>query len=242
MEGGLVGKVIDDDPTTEKCMVRTMTESSARLPEFQVFNKIPRLHRWCIVTEKIDGTNAQVYVPEDPNEPILAGSRKRWITPESDNFGFAAWVRDHEDELRQLGPGRHFGEWWGRGIQRNYGLTERRFSLFNVNRWRDQHDDPDTWAISPNAFAYHCLWHFREYEDTRLLAPECCRVVPVLAFQYSLAALLAEDIQQTLRNNGSAAAPGFMQPEGLVIWHKPQGHLFKVTLENDDEPKGRKDE
>jgi hypothetical protein len=42
---------------------------------------------------------------------------------------------EHRDDLLTLGPGRHFGEWWGAGIQRRYGLTEKRFSLFNVTRW-----------------------------------------------------------------------------------------------------------
>jgi hypothetical protein len=74
-----------------------------------------------------------VFVSEDGE--VRAGSRNRWINPEEDNFGFSTWVRDHADELRQLGPGRHFGEWWGSGIQRGYGLSEKRFSLFNTSRW-----------------------------------------------------------------------------------------------------------
>ncbi len=104
-----------------------------QMMDFVEFPKMPRLSRDIIITEKLDGSNAQVAISEDG--VVLAGSRSRWITPEQDNFGFARWVRDHESELRQLGPGRHFGEWWGAGIQRRYGLTEKRFSLFNVARW-----------------------------------------------------------------------------------------------------------
>lgn len=102
---------------------------------FVEFPKMPRLSREVIVTEKIDGTNAQVYVTDDGR--VFAGSRSRWNTPEEDNFGFAAWVRDHADELAQLGPGSHFGEWWGTGIQRRYGLDHKKFSLFNVDRWSE---------------------------------------------------------------------------------------------------------
>lgn len=105
-------------------------------PEFEPFQKIARLFRECVVTEKIDGTNAQVVIDEDGN--VRAGSRSRYITPNDDNFGFARWVEQHKDELRQLGPGRHYGEWWGSGIQRGYGLKEKRFSLFNVVRWKDE--------------------------------------------------------------------------------------------------------
>jgi len=160
-------------------------------PEFVEFASIPRLKRGCCVTEKIDGTNSCVYVPEDDG-PILAGSRSRWIQAEpktADNYGFARWVADHVEELRALGPGRHYGEWWGSGIQRRYGLTgdDKRWSLFNVGRWRE----------TP--------------------PPACCHLVPVLyegpfstdAIDAALAKLAAE---------GSAAAPGFMKPEGVVIY------------------------
>lgn len=179
---------------------------SAQLPEFKGFPKIPRLNRTVIVTEKIDGTNAQIYVGEDGL--VLAGSRKRWITPEADNFGFAKWVKEHEDELRVgLGIGTHYGEWWGAGIQRRYGLVEKRFSLFNVSRWTD---------------------------DVR---PACCSVVPTLAIDTRLE-IAVDKALQTLRILGSQAAPGFMQPEGIVVFHSASGSLYKVTLENDASHKG----
>lgn len=106
------------------------------MAEFLVFPKIPRLNREVVVTEKIDGTNAGVIVTAAGE--VLAQSRSRIITPETDNFGFAAWVLDHAEELKQLGEGYHFGEWWGQGIQRKYGLDEKRFSLFNVTRWGEE--------------------------------------------------------------------------------------------------------
>lgn len=103
--------------------------------EFKDFGKIPRLFREVIVTEKLDGTNACVVVEEDGT--VAAQSRNRIITPETDNYGFAKWVLAHAGQLRELGPGHHFGEWWGLGINRGYGLEEKRFSLFNVSRWGD---------------------------------------------------------------------------------------------------------
>jgi len=90
--------------------------------DFVTFSKISRLVRDVVVTEKIDGTNAQVTITEDGR--FLTGSRNRWITPDDDNHGFARWAKDHELELREgLGFGTHYGEWWGQGIQRRYGLT-----------------------------------------------------------------------------------------------------------------------
>lgn len=179
------------------------------MTEFAPFPKIGRLSRDIIITEKLDGTNAQVCVTEDGQ--VLAGSRTQWITPERDNFGFAAWVRDNRDELLKLGPGRHFGEWWGQGIQRNYGLKEKRWSLFNVRRWNSSN------------------------------LPACCHVVPLLwCGDFSTASVLAE--MDALKRNGSSAAPGFMNPEGVVIFHTQSGALFKKTYEKDDAGKGREPE
>lgn len=174
------------------------------MSDFVEFQKIPRYSREMIVTEKIDGTNAQVIVGEDGS--VLAGSRSRLITPEADNFGFAAWVKAHEEELRGLGPGRHFGEWWGLGIQRGYGLKEKRFSLFNVSRWGDER-------------------------------PACCGCVPVLyrGMFGDAGILLSLDL---LRVEGSRAAPGFMKPEGVVIFHVAGNLMFKKTLVKDEEHKG----
>ena len=177
--------------------------------DFQAFPKIPRLNRTVIVTEKIDGTNACVVVSDAPTfeeRIVTAQSRSRIITPESDNFGFAAWVKENEATLRQLGPGHHFGEWWGLGIQRGYGLKEKRFSLFNTSRWGKER-------------------------------PACCHVVPVLAIWNGFAAV--DQAMAKLRSEGSMAAPGFMQPEGVVAFHEPSNRLFKVTLENDEQPKGK---
>jgi hypothetical protein len=178
---------------------------------FEEFPKIPRLRRDCIITEKLDGTNAQILVPEDGG-PLLAGSRNRWIAPGklTDNHGFAAWVAEHEAELRTLGPGRHFGEWWGAGIQRRYGLTEKRFSLFNTTRWS-----------APDA-----------------ALPPCVSLVPVLyAGPFSDAAVaVALDL---LHEKGSIAAPGFMRPEGIVVFLSASRQLYKVTLGNDGHKEAR---
>ena len=120
-------------------------------PEFTGFGKIARLVGDMTITEKIDGTNAAVGITEDGD--VYAQSRSRIITPKDDNFGFAAWVEAHTDELLNLGPGVHFGEWWGMGIQRKYGLTERRFSLFNVARWANGWERPACCPVVPILYA-----------------------------------------------------------------------------------------
>lgn len=216
--------------------------------EFQEFPKIPRFNREIVITEKIDGTNAQILIhtfesyrnhflvtspippsmassinawveerekneaislrKEDGTDYILrAGSRNRWLTEEQDNFGFWKWVREHAEELVKLGPGRHYGEWWGHGIQRGYDLSEKRFSLFDTARW-----GPD----NPNR-------------------PACCSVVPILSGPSPWSEV--QGVLDRLRNEGSVAAPGFMKPEGIVIYHKASRNMFKVLLEHDEIPK-----
>lgn len=176
------------------------------LPEFKAFEPISRLKRGCVITEKIDGTNALVHVSDD-GTTVMAGSRSRWITPAADNFGFATWVADHADELRSLGPGYHYGEWWGAGIQRRYGLKEKRFSLFNVGRWGAGGKD----------------------ETKR---PACCHVVPVL-YRGAFDLHNIEVVAAELKRQGSMAAPGFMDPEGIVVYHEAARALFKFTLDGD---------
>ena len=193
--------------------------------EFQGFPKMARLSRECVITEKIDGTNAQIYITEDGK--ILAGSRTRWITPEADNFGFATWVRNNKEDLMKLGTGRHFGEWWGQGIQRKYGLKEKRFSLFNVLRWCLAGEEPQR---IPKADP-----RIEVYQE---VLPECCSLVPVL-FRGGFSTKACEEALELLESVGSLAAPGFMNPEGIVCFHIAGNFGLKKTLENDESPKGK---
>lgn len=167
--------------------------------EFETFPKINRLKRECVITEKIDGTNAQIAITEDG--VMFVGSRSRWITPEDDNYGFARWARDNQEELLTLGAGRHYGEWWGQGIQRRYGLGEKRFSLFNVHRWQEN-------------------------------LPSCCSLVPVL-YQGAYDTNIIDQVMLDLKTKGSTAAPGYMNPEGIVVFHSATRVLAKMTFEHD---------
>lgn len=136
--------------------------------EFKAWPKTPRLFRSVIITEKIDGTNAAVIIERaDENADdvmyrsdavvtrsgwfyVNAQSRSRIIVPAADNFGFAAWVRANAVYLAEtLGEGYHYGEWWGQGIQRRYGMSKKVFSLFNVRRWWDVTFELDDLRLVP---------------------------------------------------------------------------------------------
>ena len=179
------------------------------------FESFPKLHRFTgpiVISEKIDGTNACVVIEGDE---IAAQSRTRIITPEKDNHGFARWVYANKEALiAVLGDGRHYGEWWGNGIQRGYGLKEKRFSLFNTARWENT---PELNAIG-------------------------VYVVPVLwtgTFDTAIITLMLDQ----LRARGSYAAPGYNNPEGIVVYDTRSRQGYKKTFDYDDTGKGgQKDE
>lgn len=189
--------------------------------DFTAFPKIPRLSRDIVVTEKLDGTNASVWIGHPDEEDLdytlaakdglamFAGSRTRWVKPgKQDNYGFAGWVQRHAETLFALGEGQHFGEWWGQGIQRTYGLTEKRFSLFNVGRWNPTN------------------------------VPACCAVVPTL-YQGPFTTDAVQGCVDQLRNSGSVAALGFMKPKGVIVFHTAASQMFKKTVEGDEHYKGK---
>lgn len=204
--------------------------------EFQAWPKTPRLFRDVTITEKIDGTNAAIHIVHDPAYHELgafpeghtidpatglgyrvgAQSRKRLIFPGDDNFGFAAWVAEHATTLVSiLGEGVHYGEWWGSGIQRGYGLTkgEKRFSLFNVHRYGP----------------------LVEVDGVHQLVG--LDVVPVL-YEGPFDQAAIRTAIWSLRTFGSLAARGFRNPEGVIVYHSASRSVYKVLTENDELPKG----
>jgi hypothetical protein len=194
---------------------------------FEAFPKLTRFsHDWT-VTEKIDGSNAQILivpanevaagqVPEDQklayvansDVVVLAGSRNRLLSPgkDKDHFGFAGFVRDNAEEIvEKLGEGRHFGEWYGQGIgPRGYGVNPKRFALFNAGRWTGQ-PLPDRFDVVPRLYS-------GRVENFSLF----------------------DDLLNDLKQNGSKIAPGFNNPEGIVMYHGPSKTSFKRTFDYDE--------
>lgn len=211
--------------------------------QFEGWPKTERLSNTLIaITEKIDGTNAAVVIERvDPDSPLFvpdthakvvqvrgewfsvgAQSRKRLIHPASDNYGFARWAWDNAVELADLlGPGRHFGEWWGLGIQRAYGMDRKVFSLFDQHRWSGVSEVRDEWR--PRA---------REISMT---------TVPLL-YTGKLRLEVIDFMVGLLGDAGSFASPEwgstFDRPEGVVTHFPRLDVRLKSFVENDDTPKG----
>jgi hypothetical protein len=204
----------------------TISETESAIA-FVGWPKTPRLFRGMTVTEKIDGTNSAVIIEDDHGRVVVgAQSRNRIITPgkSTDNHGFAAWVHDNADMLADiLGPGRHFGEWWGSGIQRGYGLPqgEKRFSLFNVNRYE-------------TALSEYYINNGQVWPD--LIKSHQLGTVPVL-YRGPFDLERVRQVLDTLRFDGSCAVSGFMNPEGVVVFHEAAGQIFKATIDGDEAPK-----
>lgn len=186
---------------------------------FQPFPKIPRLHGDVVVTEKIDGTNACFeHVRGEACTLFGACSRNRRLVtitvkdaapdhPEvtwhgTDNYGFGAFVVRNYATLARLGYGNHFGEWYGEGIQRTYGLDHKRFALFREPK-----------GGLPQGIIGNV------------------GVVPVLMTMEQFDTSALRELLIDLQLEGSRAVPGFMRPEGIVAWHARSGQLFKYTVD-----------
>ncbi len=172
------------------------------LHEFKSFGKIERVSQLRMtITQKLHGTNAQIYIYEDDAKQlqVLAGSRSRWLSVHNDNYGFANFVEQHKEIIiDKLGIGRHFGEWCGPGINNGEGLTEKTLFLFNWRKWNKE-------EIHPRI-----------------------KTVPLLYFGDAHLSEIDAAMHQ-LKVTGSRASLGFMTPEGIVI--EIAGTLYKRTFD-----------
>lgn len=173
------------------------------MSEFREFEKISRFYEQTIcVTEKIDGTNGLVWISEDLSI-VRAGSRTRWISTTDDNYGFARFVDENAEDLKRLGPGYHYGEWWGQGIQRKYSMPRKVFSLFNVHKWSDAS-----------------------------LRPPCCDVVPTL-YAGEINPEIIHRFSKPLNISAAAQKYNieFDKPEGVILYFTKGSVYFKAPNE-----------
>lgn len=177
--------------------------------EFKQFSKIENVGKiYMSITQKIHGTNAQVYIykDDDGEMQIKAGSRTRFLDEENDNYSFAKFVLSNKEEfIEKLGEGRHYGEWCGPGINSGEGLEERNLVLFDWRRY---------WSA---------------YSKQEL--PDKVRVVPVI-YKGKMSMDAIDESMDKLKNNGSYLVPGYMKTEGIVI--EICGNLYKKVFDNEE--------
>lgn len=189
------------------------------------FPSIGRLYRDVCITEKIDGMNAAVVIDKVDSDgslvdsPALAGfvvgnsfyhigaqSRNKMLTLE-DSFGL--WVFSNGfDLIHTLGEGRHFGEWWGKGIQRGYHQRRNWFSLFNTKRWNIENTKHvDGLLVVP--ILYEGIFDATEIQG-------CLNRLDMFG---SMAAKQVADVKASA--------------EGIMGWHTKLQTYFKITLDGD---------
>jgi len=188
------------------------TVSESVVPQFKAYPKTRRLTDvYAFISEKIDGTNGVLFVD---GSRVVAGSRSKWLVDDGskswDNHGFGAWVKENEVILSQLPDGFHYGEWYGRGINRNYGLKDRRFMLFNRMRYLELLE------LMPS------LYKVLELET--ILSQ-----INIMDVQ----AQLAIHKRELMHESGSRHVRGFKRPEGVMVRIPAADKVFKVVWDKD---------
>lgn len=201
------------------CIVIAPVSSLGDLPEVQ---DLKTISTWCYAQSQVNFIfNAPLALVEtegidnysDGIWAIFAQSRTRFIYLNNDNFDFAAWVyKNHIQLMKILGPGRHYGEWWGSKIQRGYGLKERRFSLFNASRWAD------TITVEPGSTSVSAL----------------CTVPILYKGPFDASQI---DKWTAYMKLGSKAVEHHWDSEGIIVDLREAGARYKILLENNDNHK-----
>lgn len=115
----------------------------------------------CYVFPKVDGSNASVWLS---NGQVMAGSRTRQLSLESDNAGFYAWVITQLNIIQYLLENpkhRLFGEWLVPHSLKTYRETAwRKFYVFDVAI--DKHPD----EILHESDSQLTYLHYEDYSTT----------------------------------------------------------------------------
>lgn len=179
------------------------------------------------ILEKIDGTNACIVIY---NGQVKAQSRKRMITPDDDNYGFAKWVYGNAGALTDtLGYGYHYGEWFGEGIQKNpLGIEGKRFALFHATKY-----------TASNGFD---LEQVDGLETVPLLHHGQCNIFTIPNIVQDLETY-GSKVKGAKTETVKSEVPGMgdlvfqyekaAKAEGIIIWNNETKTRTKLLLEND---------
>lgn len=198
-------------------------------PSFPSIERLENLH--CVITEKIDGTNGLIeyWIDSNPNHfpycQVRFGSRNRYITTTDDNSGFANFFFSHKSRILEIIGNleepptqsiRIYGEWFGKGIQRGYGLDQKYFMPFS-SFWAEKMIEAGIPNIKEPAILY----------TGKFIEAEVDHQMGILKF------------------DGSHVVPGYRNPEGIVIYFSHYNFRLKQTFTGPkwqtDEPKPEHD-
>lgn len=202
--------------------------------EFQEWPKIARLNREIVITEKIDGTNAAVIVQR-------AGEWQRAGEVTADGVGFTVEGQDGEaytvgaqSRKRVISPGKSTDNYGFAGWVREHAqeLADGLGEGYHYGEWCGLGIQRG-YDLAEKRFA---LFNVHRWTEER---PSCCDVVPVL-YSGLFNQIAIDNSLAWLKSYGSRYSPGFMRPEGIIIYHTAARTYFKVTCEKDAEYKGNR--
>lgn len=172
-------------------MEETVVQDKSEFKAWREIEKFTGIH--VIVTEKIHGANCHVNVVSQPDGSLkaIAGKRTSYVGTQG-LFGFGEFVTSNEKEIcEKLGPGRHYAEWTGAGVNGDYGLKNKTAVLFNTRH----HGPKKAAGVLPDRFD----------------------VVPVL-YDGPYVQEKIDEVLADLKANGSKFSHGYMRPEGVVLF------------------------
>lgn len=176
--------------------------------EFEPFRKIARLNRDCVVSEKIDGTSGQIYIFDLNGAPAMKVGSR------------TQWLSKEKDNSG-------FFNWC---MENREDLLKLGYGRHYGEWWGGKIQRG--YGLKEKRFSLFntSVWSLDN-------VPKCCSVVPVLYSGLFSSSEVNYQVQQ-LRERGSVAAPGYPNPEGVVVFHMAAGLYFKATCKDDGKPKG----
>jgi RNA ligase len=186
--------------------------------EFKAWPKIPRLEnkRTPIFTEKIDGTNACIVWSILP--PMSETEDKNAIGfVKTDTYNMTLYAQSRTRFITPNNDNFGFARWAQEHMEELASLGEGyHFGEWWGNGIQRTYDQPN------KKFS---LFNTRRWNDSNPNRPACCGVVPFLPVK------TPEEAIQFLKENGSVAAPGYMRPEGAVMYEPDTDALFKIIID-----------
>lgn len=201
---------------------------------FQEFPKIPRLRRELCVTEKLDGTNAAIQIQPMADQPEGGSPLPIAVYPVTDQHGVyqgmhGIWVQSRSQFITPKKDNYGFAGW----VERNVEELMKLGAGVHYGEWWGN-GIQRRYDLAEKRFSLFNVMRWNAENPP----PACCHVVPILGRDARDSVI--QDALDDLRTNGSRAAPGFHNPEGIIVWHSAARLYFKVLLENDETPKGQK--
>ena len=188
---------------------------------FKPWPKITRLEnkRPPIFTEKIDGTNACVVVVPTPinHTPNSYVGAITSAFNHNDNTHYFLYA---QSRTRLIYPGNDnygFARWVWENAEELVKLEEgHHFGEWwgqGINRGYEQKE---------KRFS---LFNTRRWGPHNPNTPKCCHVVPIIPVHFP------QDALAQLQDYGSLAAPGWMKPEGAVMYEPDTDTCFKIIMD-----------